>query len=42
MVTVVEEPQITSEHERKPKKTQIKRTYFITVNGKKLRLNTVS
>lgn len=38
MVTVVEEPQTTSEHERKPKKTQIKRTYFITVNGKKFKV----
>ncbi len=38
MVTVVEEHQATSEHDRKPKKTQIKRTYFITVNGKKFKV----
>ncbi|HVS88235.1 MAG TPA: ATP-binding protein [Candidatus Acidoferrum sp.] len=38
IVTVVEEPQLTSEQGRKPKKTQIKRTYFITVNGKKFKV----
>jgi hypothetical protein len=38
MVTVVEEHVATSEHDRKPKKTQIKRTYFITVNGKKFKV----
>lgn len=38
IVTVVEEPQPTSGHERKPKKTQIKRTYFIMVNGKKFKV----
>jgi predicted RNA-binding protein len=38
VVSVVEEPQTESEKSRKPKKNQIKRTYFITVNGKKFKV----
>jgi len=38
MVTVVEEPQTNTPHDRKPKRTQIKRTYFITVNGKRFKV----
>jgi predicted RNA-binding protein len=38
VVCVVEEPQPESEKSRKPKKNQIKRTYFITVNGKKFKV----
>lgn len=38
VVTVVEQPQETPDHDRKPKKTQIKRTYFVTVNGKKFKV----
>jgi hypothetical protein len=38
VVTVVEEPESDTPHDRKPKKTQIKRTYYITVNGKKFKV----
>jgi hypothetical protein len=38
IVTVEEEPQPTAGQDRKPKKTQIRRTYFIMVNGKKFKV----
>jgi len=38
VVTVVEEPQVGIDRSRKPKKSHIRRTYFITVNGKKFKV----
>jgi hypothetical protein len=38
IVSCVEEPQISNDRSRKPKKTHTKRTYFITVNGKKFKV----
>jgi hypothetical protein len=39
VISVVEEPQSTSDRSRKPKKHQIKRTYFVMVNGKKFKVD---
>jgi hypothetical protein len=38
VVSIVEEPEISSDRTRKPKKSQIKRTYYIMVNGKKFKV----
>lgn len=39
VVTFVEDAPSTPERGRKPKKTQVKRTYYITVNGTKFRVD---
>jgi len=39
MVTIEEEPIPQNEHERKPRKSHIKKTYYITVNGKRFKVD---
>lgn len=38
MVTIEEETVPTNEHDRKHKKSQIRRTYYITINGKRFKV----
>lgn len=39
VVTIEEEPILQDEQNRKPKKNQVRRTYYVTVNGKKFRVS---